>query len=114
MTSASVEMSGREAARRRRGVEQRRQLVGLDRDQIGGVLGEIRVGREHRRDRLADIAQPVPRQQRLAIGAQRLAGRVAKIDRRQIGDVLAASRPPTTPGAASAAAMSTSRSTAWA
>ena len=45
------------------------------------------VGREHRGDRLADIAQPVPRQQRLAIGAQRLAGRVAEIDRRQIGDV---------------------------
>ena len=77
----------RKAAGRRRGVEHRRQLLGLDRDEIGGILGEIGVGREHRRDRLADIAQPLPRQQRLAIGAQRLAGRVAEIDRRQIGDV---------------------------
>ncbi len=81
--------SGREAARRRPGVEQWRQLLGLDHDQIGGVLGEVRIGREHGSDRLADIAQPVLRQQRLTIRAQRLARRVAKIDRRQIGDVLA-------------------------
>ena len=81
--------SGGEAARRRLGVEQRRQLVRLDRDQIGGILGEIGVGREYGRDRLADIAQPVPRQQRLAIRAQCFARRVAKIDRRQIGNVLA-------------------------
>ena len=75
---------GPEAAGRRLGVEQRRQFVGIDGHEIGGVLGEVRVGREHDRDRFADVAQPVPSKQRLAIRAQRLAGRVAEIDRRQV------------------------------
>ncbi len=79
--------AGGKAARRCSGIQDRRQLFGLDRDEVGGVLGQIRIGREYHSDRLADIAQPIFRQQRLAVGAQRLAGRVAKIDRRQIGDV---------------------------
>ncbi len=60
------ERFGREArgkaARRSRGGQYRRQLFGLDRHEIGGIFRQIRVGREHRRDRFADIAQPVSRQ----------------------------------------------------
>ena len=79
--------AGGKGAWRCLGVEQWRQFVGLDRDQIGCVLGEVRVGREHRGDRLTDIAQAVLREQRLPVGPQSLAGRVPKVDRRQIGDV---------------------------
>ena len=49
-------MAGIEFAGRRVGREQRRQFFDFDRDQIGGILGEIGIGREHDRDRLADIA----------------------------------------------------------
>jgi hypothetical protein len=79
--------AGRKTARRAAGVEQRRHRLGLDRDEIGGVLGEVRIGGKHCRDRLADVAQPLAGEQRLAVGAQRLDRRVAKIDRRQTGEV---------------------------
>ena len=52
---------GGKPARRRLGIEHRHQFLGLDDNEIGRVLGEVGVGREHRRDRLADIAQPVLR-----------------------------------------------------
>jgi len=77
----------REAAGRCAGIQYRCQLVRLDRNQLGGILGQIGIGREHHRDRLAHIAQTVPRQHRLAIGAQCLGGRVAEIDWRQARDV---------------------------
>jgi hypothetical protein len=47
------------------------------------ILGPIGIGREYSRNRLADIVQPLPRQERLAIGAWRLGGRVTKTDRRR-------------------------------
>jgi hypothetical protein len=56
-----------ETAGSRADVQYRRQLIGLDRNQLGGTLGQIRIGCEHRRDRLCDIAQPLPRQEWLAI-----------------------------------------------
>ena len=77
----------REAARRRGGIQYRRELFGLDRDKIGGIFREIRVGREYRGHRLADIAQSISCQQRLPVRSQRLVCGVAKIDRRQIGDI---------------------------
>jgi len=79
--------AGGKAAGRPGGIQDRRQLLGLDGDEIRGILGKVRIGREDRGDRLPDITQPVSRQERLAVRAQRLAGRVAKIDGRQIGDV---------------------------
>ena len=48
-------------------IEQRRKLIDVELDQIGGVLGQILIGREHHSDRLADIAHPVLRQHVLAI-----------------------------------------------
>ena len=52
-------MAGVELAGRRIGREQFGQHLDLDRHQIGGVLGDIRIGREHHGDRLADIAHAV-------------------------------------------------------
>ena len=40
-------------------------------DQVGGVLGDIGVLGEHRRDRIADIAHRSPCQHRLAVGLER-------------------------------------------
>jgi hypothetical protein len=77
--------TGRETAESPAGVQYGLQHIRLDRNQLGSILGQIRIGREHGSDRLADIAQPLPREEWLAIGAQRLGGRVAKIDRRQVG-----------------------------
>ena len=73
--------------RRRLRVEQRRQFLDLHRDEIGGVLGDVRVFGEHRGDRLADIAHRAVRQHRLAIRIERRDGAFAKIDRRHVGDV---------------------------
>ena len=57
-------------------------------DQIGGVLGEIGVGREHRCDRLADIAHALLRQDGLAVRRQPFELGQAEIDRRNVGDVV--------------------------
>ena len=80
-------MSGRKFDRRRTRVEQRRQFLDLGCDQIGRVLGEVRIGGKHRGDRIADIAHPVGRQHRLAVRIERRDGAFAKIDRRHLGDV---------------------------
>ena len=77
--------AGCETAGSRTGVQYRGQLIGLDRDKLGAVFGQIGMGREHSRYRLADITQPLAREKRLAIRAQRLGGRIAKIDGRQVG-----------------------------
>src|SRR5947207_11709164 len=61
--------------------------MGLDQDKLGAVFGQIGMGREHSGYRLADITQLLAREKRLAIGTQRLRGRIAKIDRRQVVDV---------------------------
>ena len=79
--------AGCETAGSRTGVQYRGQLMGLDRDKLGAVFGQIGMGREHSRYRLADITQPLAREKRLAIGTQRLGGRIAKIDGRQVVDV---------------------------
>ena len=78
--AAVVEFAGRVA----RGQE-RRQRLDLDLDEIGGILGDIGILGEHRRDGIAHIAHPAPRQHRLAIGLD-LFGRargVAEVDRRE-------------------------------
>ena len=91
-------LAGRETVGWRVGRQHRRQLVGIDRDEIRRVLGEIRVNREHRSDGLADIAEPLLCQQWLVVGPQCLGCRIAK----SIGGRSARSAPvqtATTPGA---------------
>ena len=56
-------------------------------DEVGGVLRDVGIGGEHRRDRLADIAHAVGREHRLAIRLQPLDAAFAEIDRRHVGDV---------------------------
>jgi len=60
----------REFAGRRVGRHQRRQLVERDRNLLGRILRLIGIFGEHRRDRLAHIANPIVRQDRLPIGAR--------------------------------------------
>jgi len=67
--------------------EQRRQCLDFDRDEIGGILGDVAILREHRGDRLADIAHNRLRQDRLAVRQQCLGRRVAEIDRWHAGDI---------------------------
>ena len=76
------------AGRVRRG-EKNRQRLDLDRDQIGCILGHVGVLREHRGDRLPDIAYAPASQDGLSIGQQRLRRGIAKIDRRNVGRILA-------------------------
>ena len=81
--AAGLEFAGRIARR-----HDHRQLFDLDRDQLGGVLGDVGILGEHRRDRIADIAHVGLRQRRLAEFAD--AGGVlvgAEVDRRKLGDV---------------------------
>ena len=82
--AAVLELAGRIA-----GVEHDRQFLDLDRDQVGGVLGEVGIVGKHRRDRLADIAHPLARQEGLAVGRQPLDPGQPEIDRRHVGDVVA-------------------------
>ncbi len=79
----------RELAGRRVCRHQGRQLVERDRDLLGRILGLIGVLREDRRDRLAHIANPIKRQDRLAIGHELLDAVVAEIDRRKAGEIAA-------------------------
>ena len=65
----------------------RRQVVDVDEDALGGILGEIGVGGEDDRHRLADIAHLVLRQDRLAVGLEAGDADLAEIDRRDRGDV---------------------------
>jgi hypothetical protein len=79
--------AGRELARLGLGGEQDRQLLDLDHDQIGGVLGHVGVFGEHGGDRLADIAYAVSGEHRLAVGLERRNPPLAEIDRRQVRDI---------------------------
>jgi hypothetical protein len=63
------------------------QIFDLDDDQFGGVLRQIRVFREHRRDRLPDIAHQVGRQHRLQIRSKVWDLTLAQPYRREIGDL---------------------------
>ena len=76
-----------EIARRRARIEQDGQLLDLHLDQIGRVLRDIRIAREHRRHRIAHIAHALVRQDGLAIGREAFDAGEAKIDRRNVLDV---------------------------
>ena len=73
--------------RRRARVEHWWQIVDLDDDKIGGVLRHIGVAREYGGDRLADIADTLTSENRLAIGGQAFDATQTKIDRRNLGDI---------------------------
>ena len=96
------------------GIEDDRQFLDLDGNEIGCILRQIGIGREHRRDRLADIAHALPGQDRLAIGRQALDAGQAEVDRRNVRHVGRRSRPQRTPGSASAALVSIDRIRPWA
>jgi hypothetical protein len=89
------------------------QFVDRYRNEVGGILGEMGVGSKDCSNRLADVAEPVSRQQRCRYGRKASpAG-----SRKSIGGRLAMSAPvhtAATPGEASAAVISTDRSSAWA
>ena len=77
----------------------------IERDELGRVLGEIRIVGEHRGDRLADIAHNSLRQHLLAVGLQlRQPGR-AKSDRRDCATSIAV-HTACTPGSVSASSTS--------
>ena len=69
------------------GIEQHRQFGDVDGDEVGGVLRDVGIGGEHRRDGLADIAHAVGREHRLAVRLQPLDAAFAEIDRRHVGDI---------------------------
>ena len=79
--------AGRELAGLGARVEQRRQFLDLDRDQLGGVLGNVRILGEHCGDRLADVAHLVRGQHRLAVRRELLDRPLAEIDRPDVVDV---------------------------
>ena len=72
-----------------RGGEQHRQRLDLDIDEIGCILGHVGVLCKNGGDRLTDIAYAAAGQHGLSIGQQRLRRGIAKIDRRDIGRILA-------------------------
>ena len=61
-----------ELARLVRGAQNRRQFLDVERDQLGGILRQIGVVGEDRRDRFADITHPFGRKQPLAVGLEAL------------------------------------------
>ncbi len=65
----------------------RGQFFEIGNDMLGGVLGLIGIFREHHRDRLAHIAYPAARHQRLTKGDEFLHAVIAEIDRRQVVNV---------------------------
>ena len=69
------------------GVENDRQRRDIERDQVGGVFGEVLVGGKDGGDRLADIAHGMLRQRGLAVGLQRGQAGEPEADRRNVGDV---------------------------
>ncbi len=68
-------------------VEHEGQIFDLDRDYVGGILGQIWIAREHRRHGLADIAHALTGQDWLPVRHQSFDSGQAKIDRRNLGDV---------------------------
>ena len=81
--------AGCEFPRRVIGRDDDRQLLDLDNDRLGRVLGQIGILREHRGHRVADIAHAPLGQHRLAVGFEPLRRPVgAEIDRPDVGDVL--------------------------
>ncbi len=82
-----AEISGRKLKQRRLRIQYRRQFLDFDFDQIGGVLGDVGVGRKYGGDRVADIAHLAICQDRLAVRIECRDRALAEIDRRHIGDV---------------------------
>ena len=87
MIVVSVLRSSSNAARRRGGIENDRQWLDIEHDQIGGVFRDVWIGGEHRRDRLADIAHGVLRQCVLPVRLERGQSRQPEADRRDVRDV---------------------------
>ncbi len=69
------------------GRKDHRHVLNLDRNEIGGIFGDVGIGREHRGDQLADVAYALGREHRLAIWLKPLDAAFAEIDRRNIRDV---------------------------
>ena len=96
---------GLEYARRFVGLQNGRQLLDVEHDQLGGVFGEIGIVRKDRGDRLADIAHK-------SVGEEPLAIRLKpsrRVRRKAIGGIWATSaavHTACTPGSASAALAS--------
>ncbi len=67
--------------------QQRRQLLDLERDPVGDVLGEIRILGKHRGDRIADIAHASAGQDMLTVAVQSGDPAQAKVDRWDVGHV---------------------------
>ncbi len=80
--AAVLELAGRIAR-----IEDDGQFLDLDIDQVGGVFGQIGVGREHSRHRLADITHVFSRQDGLAIEREPFDLGQPEVDRRNAGDV---------------------------
>ena len=68
-------------------VEHRRRLRDVEVDEIGGILGDIGVGGEHRGNGIANIAHAVRGEDGLAIGGEALDPRQPEIDRRDVADI---------------------------
>ncbi len=64
-----------------------RQFLDVESDELGCILGEIRIVGENGRHRLADIAHPAAGEEPLAIGLQPLDAAETKIDRRNVGNI---------------------------
>ena len=79
--------AGLEFARRFVGLQNGRQFLDVERDELGRVLGEIGIVREHGGDRLADITHKSVGEEPLAIRLQALDAAQAEIDRRDVGDI---------------------------
>ena len=69
---------------RRDFVIDRRQFVVFDLDQLRGALGDMRIARQHGRDRLADMVHLVERQDRLIVKRRTVIGLA-----NQLADILA-------------------------
>ena len=71
-----------------RGIDDRLELLDVQRNEFGRVFGDIRICCKNRGDRFTDIAHTILRQHRLAKWRELLIWSFAKIDRREIGDIV--------------------------
>ena len=79
--------AGRELSRLGVGGEQDRQLIDLEGDEVGRVLGHVGIVGKDGGDRLADVSHLPARQHRLAVGLERGNSSLAKVDRRHVRNV---------------------------
>ena len=76
-----------ERARLRGGIENDRQWIDIEFDQIGGIFGDVLIGGKDGRHRLADIAHVMLRQRALPVRLQRGEAGQPETDRRDVRDV---------------------------